>query len=59
MYIWEDMIECIKLKNKFIGSINSNTLLKYNIQIPNIQRIIDDNKVCEIVLYQKSNNFFY
>lgn len=54
MYIWEEMNQNIVLNNKYIGIINSSILLRYNIQIPNVQRIIDDIKVNEIILYQKT-----
>ena len=50
--LWNAFENSVKINNKYLGSIPSATLLSYNIQIPNIQRIRDDAKVAEIVAYQ-------
>jgi hypothetical protein len=52
--IWDELTEKIKLNNRYIGVIPSNTLLSFNIEIPNIQRIRDDDKVKDIVAYQQA-----
>lgn len=52
--IWEQLTEKIHLNNRCIGVIPSNTLMSFNIEIPNIQRIRDDDKVNDIVAYQQS-----
>ena len=40
--------------NKKLGSIMSKDLLSLSLIIPNIQRIIDIDKVNDIVVYQKN-----
>ena len=51
-----------KLDNKIVGNITSKNLFSLNIQIPNFQRIIDTDKIEEIIKYQcnylKKNNTF-
>jgi hypothetical protein len=51
-----------KLDNKILGNITSKNLFSLNIQIPNFQRIIDTDKIEEIIKYQcnylKKNNTF-
>ena len=42
----------VKLLNKSIKILKTSDLKKYQIKIPNIQRIIDRKKVDEIVEYQ-------
>ena len=52
----------LEINNKIIIKINFSELLKYNIITPNIQRILDLDKVNNIVTYQieyfKINNLF-
>ena len=43
-------------ENKYYGSVSLNELLKYEIKKPNEQRILDNNKVNEIIKYQE--NFY-
>ena len=52
--LWDAFDGSVKVNNKYIGVIPSGILLSYNIQMPNIQRIRDDVKVSEIVLYQSA-----
>ena len=50
--IWDDLDEKITINNRYIGVIASSRLMTFPIEIPNIQRIRDDDKVKEIVAYQ-------
>ena len=52
--IWDELTEKIQLNNRCIGVIPSNKLISFNIEIPNIQRIRDDDKVKDIVAYQQA-----
>lgn len=52
--IWDELTEKIQLNNRCIGVIPSNKLISLNIEIPNIQRIRDDDKVKDIVAYQQA-----
>ena len=63
--IWENLDQSIKIGNRYIGVIRSDKLMSYNSQIPHIQRLCDENKVNDIVVYQSlrlkqsgSCNFF-
>ncbi len=51
--IWDEFDEKITINNRCVGSISSCKLLTFPIEIPNIQRIRDDDKVNEIVAYQQ------
>lgn len=51
--IWEEFDNKITINNRYIGSILSSKLMTFPIEIPNIQRIRDDDKVNEIVAYQQ------
>ena len=42
----------IQINNKLIGTISISNLLKLNIETPDIQRIVDTDKVNDIVNYQ-------
>ena len=48
----EKMTQRLTCANKTIGSIRSQDLLAIQVDIPNIQRIRDDDKVAEIIDYQ-------
>jgi hypothetical protein len=49
----EKMEEKIKRENRYIGIINSKNLSRFNkLEIPNEQRIKDDDKVKDIIEYQ-------
>ena len=50
--IWDVLDEKISINNRHIGTIQSGKLMMLNIEIPNIQRIRDDDKVKDIVAYQ-------
>ena len=52
--IWDELDEKITINNRHIGVITSSKLMAFPIEIPNIQRIRDDDKVNEIVAYQQS-----
>lgn len=54
MGLLDDFDQCITLNNKHVGIIQSGKLIKHNIQIPNIQRLKDDDKIADIVAYQQS-----
>ena len=54
MDLLDIMTQRITLHNKNVGVINSRQLIKYNIQIPGVQRIRDDTKVKYIAAYQQS-----
>jgi len=58
----KDFSEAITINNKCIGKINNVLLMKYEIEIPNEQRIKDISKIEDIIEYQesyfKSNNNF-
>jgi 5-methylcytosine-specific restriction endonuclease McrA len=51
--IWDELDEKIIINNRYIGVIHSSKLMTFPIEIPNIQRIRDDDKVNEIVEYQQ------
>lgn len=53
MNIINQSIRYININKKFMCCIMSKDLLKCCIEIPNIQRIRDDDKVKEIIEYQK------
>jgi len=50
--IWDEFESKININNRYIGVIASSKLMTFPIEIPNIQRIRDDDKVSEIVTYQ-------
>lgn len=50
--IWDEFESKIIINNRYIGVIQSSKLMTFPIEIPNIQRIRDDDKVSEIVAYQ-------
>lgn len=54
MGLLDEFDQCITLNNKHVGIIQSGKLIKHNIQIPNIQRLRDDDKISDIVAYQQS-----
>jgi 5-methylcytosine-specific restriction endonuclease McrA len=60
--LWDYLNSKIIIDNKYIGNIKTSKLLNQEIEIPNIQRIRDDNKINDIVNYQinyyKNNNKF-
>ena len=51
--IWDALDSKIIINNRYIGVIASNILMTFPIEIPNIQRIRDDDKVSDIVIYQQ------
>lgn len=51
--IWDEFDEKITINNRCVGSISSCKLMTFPIEIPNIQRIRDDDKVKEIIAYQQ------
>ncbi len=51
--IWDELDDKIIINNRYIGVIRSSMLMTFPIEIPNIQRIRDDDKVNEIVAYQQ------
>ena len=51
--IWDEFDSKISINNRYIGVIASSKLMTFPIEIPNIQRIRDDDKVSEIVAYQQ------
>ena len=55
MNIIDKSIQSITLNNKTICMIMSKDLLNTSICIPNIQRIRDDDKVADIIEYQKNH----
>ena len=52
--IWDELDEKITINNRYIGVISSSKLMTFNIEIPNIQRIRDNDKVNDIVAYQQA-----
>ena len=42
----------ISINNRYLGIVNNKQLLDLNIELPEIQRIVDDDNVNEIVNYQ-------
>jgi hypothetical protein len=52
--IWENLDQSIQISNRYIGIIRSDKLMSYNSQIPHIQRLCDDGKVNDIVVYQSA-----
>ena len=52
--IWENLDQSIQTANRYIGVIRSDKLLSYNSQIPYIQRLCDNEKVNDIVVYQSA-----
>ena len=51
--IWDEFESKISINNRYIGVIASSKLMTFPIEIPNIQRIRDGDKVSEIVAYQQ------
>ena len=49
-------IKYIETNNTIIGLINNMELLKYDILIPNEQRIKDNDKINDIIEYQEAYN---
>ena len=52
--LYDNLDESIKTNNRYLGSIRSDKLIAYNPQIPHIQRLCDESKVNDIVLYQSN-----
>jgi hypothetical protein len=50
--LWENLDQSIQLNNRYLGAIRSDKLIGYNPQIPHIQRLCDETKVNDIVVYQ-------
>ena len=50
--IWDEFESKININNRYVGVITSSKLMAFPIEIPNIQRIRDDDKVNDIVAYQ-------
>ena len=53
MFFENKLINSFSIKNCIYGSILSKELLSLKIEIPNIQRITDDEKIEDIIKYQK------
>jgi len=54
MMLHNNLDESIQINNRYLGSIRSDKLVAYNPQIPHIQRLCDESKVNDIVLYQSN-----
>jgi hypothetical protein len=50
--IWENLDQSIQISNRYLGVLRSDKLIAHNPQVPNIQRLCDDTKVSDIVVYQ-------
>jgi len=50
--IWESLDQTIQISNRYLGVLRSDKLIAYNPQVPHIQRLCDDTKVDDIVVYQ-------
>ena len=50
--LWENLDQSIQLNNRYLGVVRSDKLIAYNPQIPHIQRLCDETKVNDIVVYQ-------
>ena len=49
--LWDDLVNK-NINNKYIGTIKSSILFGIDIDVPNIQRIKDSNKIDDIINYQ-------